>query len=266
MHFQLFKPSSILSQYIKYYWVLEANSNEGEICERVIPTENIELMFHYQNPFLMKHNNILTKQPQSLISGINNSYKDVSTNGCSGVIAVSFYPLGACNFFDFPLIEIENNVINLDDIYKEKVCSIEEQILSAKTLQQRINIIEKYLLKKLKPVHHSDTTLIDKSLSLINQSKGQISAVNVSEKLSISTKKMERKFSTLIGKTPKQYIKIIRLHEVIKSLSNSRSKYFTELAYENGYFDQAHFIKDFKDLSGYTPKEFVSKYPCLSTQ
>ena len=54
MRFQIIKPTGILTQFIKYYWVMEKSSLEEDVCERVIPTGNIDLMFHYKNSFKVK--------------------------------------------------------------------------------------------------------------------------------------------------------------------------------------------------------------------
>lgn len=262
MHFQFVKPSGFLCQYIKHYWILEAEDSDGEVCERVIPTGNIELMFHYKKTFVIKTAGQTSKQPRSLVSGISSNFSDVTTCGESGVIAVTFYPHGASHFLSFPLSEIENASIDLSDVFNSKVKEVEEQVCTVNSLVERIGIIERFLLKCFKPVNNNDLLLIKKGVALINQSKGQINASELSVKLLYTNKSLERKFSALLGKTPKQFIRIVRFQGVIQSFSNQRNKYLTQLAYENGYFDQAHFVKDFKALSGYTPKEFFALGPC----
>ncbi len=102
-------------------------------------------------------------------------------------------------------------------------------------------------------------------MELINQSKGQINASELPRKLLLTNKSLERKFSALLGKTPKQFIRIVRFEGAILNLSKPGKpgdKYLTQMTYENGYFDQAHFAKDFKSLSGYTPKEFLALASC----
>jgi AraC-like DNA-binding protein len=69
---------------------------------------------------------------------------------------------------------------------------------------------------------------------------------------------LSRKFSSSIGISPKQLAKIIRLQATLKTLLNKDVSKLTDLAYENEYFDQAHFIKDFKEFTGLTPKAFYS--------
>lgn len=262
MNFQYIKPSKFLSQYIKHYWVLEADDSEGEVCERVIPTGIIEWMFHYGNTFVVRNSEEEKLQPRSFVSGINSNYTDVFTRGESGVIAVTFYPHGASHFLPFPLSEIENVSIDLGDIFNAAIMDIEDEISAANSVMERIGIIERFLLSRFQPIKNNDLLLIKESIKLINQSKGQIFASDLSKRLFLTNKSLERKFSTFLGKSPKQYIRIVRFQSTIESLSNINNRQLTEFAYENGYFDQSHFIRDFKTLSGYTPKEFLSLGPC----
>ena len=76
------------------------------------------------------------------------------------------------------------------------------------------------------------------------------------KKNKISRRQLTRKFSSTIGLSPKQLSKTIRLQASLKTLLTQKVTKFTDLAYENEYFDQAHFIKDFKAFTGLTPKEF----------
>jgi AraC-like DNA-binding protein len=264
MHFQYIKPSGWLSQYVRYYWILESEVSDGEVCERVIPTGNIELMFHYKNPFQVRSASTPYHQPRSLITGITNSYSDVSTHGESGVIAVTFYPHGACNFFRFPLSEIENIHVPLRDIFNQEIRALEEKICEADSCEKRVEIVEIFLMSRFNPVANRDLSLIQQGVQLINRSRGQISASVLSGELFLTGKSLERKFATLLGKTPKQFIRIIRFQGVIQDLSRLGDRQLTGLAYENGYFDQSHFVKDFKDLSGLTPKDFLALGPCQS--
>lgn len=264
MHFQYIKPTGWLSQFIRHYWILESGVDEGEVCERVIPTGNIELMFHYRKPFVVRNAPDPVEQPRSLITGITDRYSDVSTHGESGVVAVTFFPHGACNFFRFPLSEIENTHVPLRDIFNREVRAVEEQICEADSCEKRVEIIEQFLMSRFNPIANRDLSMIRQGVDLINRSRGQISASVLSGELFMTGKSMERKFAALLGKTPKQFIRIIRFQGVIQDLSNLGSRQLTGLAYDFGYFDQSHFVKDFKDLSGLTPRDFLALGPCQS--
>ncbi len=265
MQFQTISPSAPLAPFVKHYWVLEACNKDGIIKERVIPTGNIEIMFHYRKPFssILPTGESRT-QDRSMISGINHSWFDVNTNGESGAIAITFYPGAAANFFDLPLIELEGKSIHLEDIAKGKTHSTEEQLAEAATLQERIRIIENFLLKRLCPTPAQDMKLIRQGVGIVKNFKGQIKATELAQKLCTTPKTLERKFALYVGNTPKQFIKIIRFHEAITTITSIKPGQLTQHALENGYYDQAHFIRDFKAYSGYTPKEMISDNFCTS--
>lgn len=241
---------------------MESASYEEDIMERVIPTENIQLMFHYKNPFVVHHSdNSILKQPQSIISGLSDTYSDVSTNGETGVVFISFYPTGACHFFNFPLSEIANQSIDMSDILGSEIKQIEEFLYYTNSVNEKISVIENFLIRRYSPIPSHDNLLIQKGIDIIKNHKGQINASTLSGSLSITSKTLERKFSQYLGKTTKQVIRLMRFQEVLKDFSKNKDLILTERAYNNGYFDQSHFIHDFKTYSGYTPKEFAAKYP-----
>lgn len=266
MNFQIIHPSGFLSNFIKYYCFMESSSEEEDIVERVIPTESIQLMFHYKNPFVVQHpNSSIIKQPRSIITGLSENYSDVSTNGESGVVFIYFYPTGACHFFNFPLSEIENQSLNMFDIIGTEIKQIEETLFSTESIEGKISVIEEFLIRRYSPIPSNDNYLIQKGINIIKETKGQIRASALSGNLSITPKTLERKFSQYLGKTTKQVIKLIRFQEVLNDFSNHKDVILTERAYNYGYFDQSHFIHDFKTFSGYTPKEFATRYPDFST-
>ena len=81
----------------------------------------------------------------------------------------------------------------------------------------------------------------------------------------MTNKTLERKFAKYIGKTPKQFIKLIRFQHILSELQHTSYNNLSVFAYENGYYDQAHFIRDFKTYAGLTPKAFYRKYCVLTT-
>jgi AraC-like DNA-binding protein len=261
MKFKIVSPSGFLRKYIKYYCFMDSDTHDGDVTERVIPTENIQLMFHYKNPFVVYNKTgSATRQPRSIVSGLSNTFSDVSTFGDAGVVFVLFHPAGACHFFEFPLVHIENKSINLSDIFTTEISQVEDDLFLERSIAGKILVIEKFLTKKFSPIPSYDDLIIQNGVDYIRHCKGQINAGILSDKLSTTSKTLERKFSRYLGKTPKQVIKLIRFQKVITDLSTIQYSNLTEYAYRNGYFDQAHFIKDFKEYSGYTPKEFIAKY------
>lgn len=241
---------------------MESDIYDEDVMERVIPTENIQLMFHYKSPFVVFHSNdSVIRQPRSIISGLSDNYSDVSTAGETGVVFISFHPIGACHFFNFPLSEIENQSVDLTDIFNSEIRQIEELLYIKDTISGKVSVIENFLIRRYSPISSHDGILIQKGIEIVKNCKGQTNAKYLSECLYTSPKTLERKFAKYLGKTTKQIIKLMRFHEVLHNLSGINELSLTEHAYNNGYFDQSHFIHDFKSYTGYTPKEFSVKYP-----
>ncbi|MDP4276906.1 MAG: helix-turn-helix domain-containing protein [Bacteroidota bacterium] len=262
MNFQIVQPSGFLSNYIQRYCFMESDKHEKTIVERVIPVEHIQLMFHYRNPFTEYHpDESIVKQSRSILSGLTDSFSDVSTNGETGVVFVSFYPAGACHFFRFPLSEIENRSIDLSDIFGQQVRQVEERLYLSRSIKEKVSVIEHFLAGLYSPVPLYDSLLIGKGVDLIKHNNGQNNAALLCDQLSVTPKTLERKFSRYLGKTTKQVIKLFRFYGVLHDFTNDKCTSMTERAYRNGYSDQSHFIRDFKSFSGYTPGEFTSKYP-----
>jgi len=241
---------------------MESDMNEPDLVERVIPTEGIQIMFHYKTPFVVLHpNQLITSQPKSFVSGLSDSFSDVSTNGATGVVFVNFYPLGASFFFNFPLSELENQNVDLSDIFKSEMIEVEDQLHQKQTIRERVQVIEHFFIRRFNPIGNHDQMLIRKGIEMIKTHKGVVSAKTLSESLYTTPKTLERKFSHYIGKSTKQVIKLMRFQDVLSDFKPSKIMNLSEFAHQKGYFDQSHFIHDFKSYTGYTPKEFAQKYP-----
>lgn len=123
---------------------------------------------------------------------------------------------------------------------------------TATTDKQRIKIVEQFLLSQHKDIHTDK--LIVEAVRLIYQTKGTIRIKELNEKLFISQSPFEKRFRKVVGTTPKKFASIVRFNTVLDSFDKTKS--LTEICYENGFFDQAHFIKDFKQFTGDTPENF----------
>lgn len=265
MHIQILQPTGILKGFIRHYCLMEITASEAKLQERVIPIENIQLMFHYKKPFAVcRPDQTFLQQPYTILSGLANTFSDVTTQGESGVIFVEFLPAGACPFFKFPMSELENKSIDLTDALGQEVRQVEEQLYNASTVNDKISLVEQFLLKNFSPIALHDYLLVQKGIKIIMKHGGQIPAAALASSLAVSAKTLERKFAAYVGKTPRQFGKLIRFRKILADFSMVKNINLTEYAYRNGYFDQSHFIRDFKMYSGYTPKEFLLKYPEFS--
>jgi len=250
MKFDKHLPSNKLQPYIKHFVVSESNL-ENEY--KVFPSSGLVIGFQYKGQLSTIHNSTENKLTSAGITGISDSYKIFRNSANIGTILVYFTEIGFTHFSTNPANELFNLSISLEDIFdKNEVRKVEEKLAFATTDQQRINIIELFFLSQLKDIQ-TDKLIIE-AVKLIYQSKGTIRIKELNDKLCISQSPFEKRFRKIVGTTPKKFASIIRFNSVLSNLSNTKS--LTEICYENNFFDQAHFIKDFKQFTGDTPENF----------
>ena len=261
LKYQTISPSSKLEAFIKCYWTLDGSLIEKQ---RIIPDGCVEMIFHYGDlykQYLEGENYII--QPRCFVFGQVTRALDIEPTGNTGIIAVRFHPEGFTPFCTLALSEIENKGIPLHQIFEKNGALLEQEVLNAENNERRINIIESFLLAQITKSESIDR-IVQLSVKTLLSSKGNLSVKNLSANSDIHRRQLERRFSKSIGLSPKQLSKVIRLQATLKIFSNKNIGSLTEVAHEGGYFDQAHFIKDFKEFTGVTPKYFYSENLRLS--
>lgn len=256
MDYQTYKPSEELAYYVKCYWTLESPKEEIPEKQTIVPDGCMEMIFHYGDlyrQYLETGNSII--QPKCFVIGQLTSPLAIEPTGKTGIFSVRFYPNGFLPFATIPVKEMENTAVSLEKLFTNDGQEIEQRILTANSTPERIKLIETFLLNRL-----ADTVTIDRivksTVETILTANGQLSVDELSKQSKTNRRQLERKFSSAIGLSPKQLSKTIRLQATLKMLLTKKITSLTALAYENEYYDQAHFIKDFKHLTGFTPKEF----------
>jgi AraC-like DNA-binding protein len=258
MDYRVFNPSPELQPFVKCFWTLENTVTENPVKQRVVPDGCMEMIFHYGDlyrQYFEDGSSVL--QPKSFVFGQITRFLEIEPTGITGTISARFHPDGLLPFIQVPVSDLENKAVSLDELFGDAGRVLEEEVLSKNTNTGRIEIIETFLLSHLQSPHSIDK--ITKScVDVILQSNGQLNLIELAEKHNINRRSMERKLSSVVGISPKQLAKIIRLQAALRMLEKKQFTSLTSLAYENGYYDQAHFIKDFKDFTGLSPKSFYA--------
>ncbi len=168
-------------------------------------------------------------------------------------ILVKFKPCEAALFFKEPLQNFSEVSISLYDFLpRQVVLGVEEQLTKDSNNLQKISTIENFLLSLFS--NNRSNNLIRTAVQKIVLSNGTIKIKALASILNISLDAFEKQFRKIAGTSPKQVSSIVRLPSLINTKYNNRS--LAEIAYDYGYFDQSHFIKDFKMFTGKTPLDY----------
>lgn len=250
------KPTGILSKYINNYFIVETDNSQDYLpYERVYPCGYATLVFHYGSPSIFqKKNSSKYIEPNLVICGQQTNYYDLSLSGKTGMILIVFRPHGVKSFFNFPITELLNENLSLHDLINNETIELEDKLFNSPNNSQRITLLENFLIKRL--IYNNEFERVEYALKIIENSKGQIKAQDIAHEVCLGIKQFERTFSKYVGMNPKKYASIVRFQNVIYMRRKHKNSSMFQLAFDNGYYDHAHFIHDFKSFTGLSPKEF----------
>ena len=256
MNYYTFKPPQILSNIVDHYWTLDGTIPAGQLyVHRTLANFFPELIFHYGGAFqeLITDNRIEKTFTTGLHSQTNQVRRFIAKERY-GIFGVMLQPYAIPLLFKIPSAEIKNELIDLISLLGQEGKDITEQILMAKDNFQRVKLMNCFLEQRMLPF---DRPEIVNATQLIYNSKGLVNIKNLSDQCCLSQRQFERKFIEHIGFSPKSFSRIVRFKSLLESYKKGDST-LTEVAYDFGYYDQAHFIQDFKQFSGYTPNRYFS--------
>lgn len=251
-------PAPEISSYVRFFWVLESNaSGEHPYIHRSLADGCCEIIFHYQGKFdEVLTDGSLVSSLYSGVSGPSQKFSRFCIREGFGIFGAYLYPFAVSLLFGIPTSALSNNIPDLATVLGQEGRDLEEQIILAPDNNTRIQILKIFITSKLRSFKSYQPSVVSAILHIINM-KGIVNVKDVAVQHNLSTRQFERNFKTWAGFGPKLYSRIIRF-QAATSKYKGKHKSLTEVAYDCGYYDQSHFIHDFKEFSGFHPKQYFS--------
>lgn len=258
MKFQTYTPSKKLQGLVRFYWVFELDRLVEPYIYRSMADSCFELIFHYKGSF----DELLEcgKRSESVLSCIHSQthrYRRFITDEAFGIFGVYLYPFAARQLLELSPVELTDRMPDLYSALGNQGKELEERIFLASDTKQRIQILSSFLEKQFHKGKLDDHPVISAVRHVIH-SKHNHTVRELADHFNLSERQFERKFKEYSGFSPKKYLRLVRFEEVCNRYDESSKKTLSELALSCGYYDQSHFIKDFKAFSGYNPSYFFS--------
>lgn len=245
-----------LLPFVKTYWFLEGNlPAEALQPERIFPDGCMELIIHYGDAFQKLNANNPEKQDSAFVFGQLEEYIELVPSSNIGVMGVKFHPHGLAQFTRLPVSAIKEQAVELRHIFQHGIEQLINSIGEAKNTRQRAALMDQFLLYHLLPAKRNEG-LVQAMISDIYNSNGATTVAELVRKYHNSERQIERIFLQEIGLSPKNFSRIIRFQQSFKLAASAES--LTRLALEAGYFDQAHFSREFKAFTGLTPRQYFN--------
>ena len=238
---------------------MEFNREENVKTQKIVPYGYCGLFFHYKET-CYQDDNIVGRRilPYSFFAGLTDQPIEIDFLGDTGTIAVNFYPTGLYHFLKSPIDELTNATVDSSNLWGYEIKHIQESLYEAENIIQRIEIVNNYLLHRFQRLTPKINGT-DHAQQLLLQTFGQQNIHELVKDLGVSMSTLERNFRKQIGLSPKHYARIIRFNRIFRIIRQHGFSDWHDILYECGYFDQAHFIKDFTQFTGETPRSYFSR-------
>jgi AraC-like DNA-binding protein len=251
MNIHRFPPSATLKPYIREYLIIEADEPAKT---KTIPDTSIVLTFRVSGEVFKADGREKCPLPLNAVAGLRNSVREFYYLQQTINLLVLLNEGGIKAFSRISAHELFCQSISTENLFQaSELDLLSEQLAETTTNNKRVEVVEAFLIRKL--IDNTPDVLIHYAASLIKQQNGMIRVKDLVKSLPISLDPFEKRFRTVIGTTPKHYAGIVRLRNLINKYPGHAS--LTETSFEAGYFDQAHFIKDFRLFTGQSPKDFL---------
>ncbi len=235
-------PSDNLLHVVEHFWGVQWNlDGRPPYIQENLPHPSVHLVIEPGN---------------SRIHGVVSSKFTRKLEGKSWVFGIKFKPGAFYPFTKFPIATMTNKLVRLSKVFGAKGVAFDKKMVGLTGDQAKIACAEKFLYDHLPP-YDENVELINHIIEQVIADRTIIKVDDIAEMFTLKERTLQRLFSRYVGVSPKWIIKRYRLHEAVEQINTGKKIDWPGLALELGYFDQAHFIKDFKMLIGKSPEEYA---------
>lgn len=260
VHYQTLPPPPALAGLVRMFWAFEISGLNGqEYVYRSLADGCAEIVFHYRSRF----NELAELDPVapsfSHLHAQTQRFRRFVTKSDFGIFGAYLYPHALPILFGHSAASLTDQMPTLNESLGRAGSELEERIMLAPDNQCRANILSDFLLSRL-DAHKGPDSTIEWAIRRLFQTNGQISISELTDQTGYSIRHLERHFHNFAGFTPKRLARVLRF-QAATSARDLGQRSLTEIALDCGYYDQAHFIHDFRQFSGYTPSAYFHGRP-----
>jgi AraC-like DNA-binding protein len=247
-----FAPSPALAPFIRAYEIIETRE---AVTRMLLPDTCIIIGFRYAGSATLLNDVVQDdarrQLPNVCVTGLRTSVREMHTAANSGIILAKFRAAGAAPFFTSPLHHLFGTACPPGDQMEGDGDRI-DAIITAQTDDERVARVEQFLLARHRPAEPD--VIVGAALRAIGAAAGALRVRTLAQALGVSQDALEKRFRRTVGSSPKQFATIVRVRQAVELSRESPS--LTALALDAGYYDQSHFIRDFRAITGDAPGHF----------
>lgn len=230
--FREFPPSSRLASHVAAYWTVDFQPVPDNPGHRVIPDGCVDMIVDLLAP---------SSRQAAYVVGLTTQVEVLRFAQTRSVWGIRLYSESARAILKFPLSAFTANRVLLEDLWGREALDWVEKLRSARSIPERIEVVEHQLGRILASTEASPPALVHQSMQYIYEYKGNLSVKDLADKVSFSQRHLRRAFDEELGLSPKEMLGIVRFQSVLEELHGGNYSSLTDLALQHGYYDQSHF-------------------------
>lgn len=248
---RVFAPSPRLAPFVRAFEVIET---QDEMTHTLLPGTGLSVGFRYGGYARLLEGDASLPVPDSVISGLRATARRMNTSAGGGMVLAKFHEGGAAQFFDVPLHELFGSTLALEQLVPHAdVDRVSSRIAVEKEDAQRIAAFETFLLARLRPA--APDALVLAAVRAVHATFGAVRIGALASQLHISQDALEKRFRRVVGTSPKRLASIVRIRHALQAYRPGMS--LSLLSLEAGYYDQSHFIRELRAITGEAPQRFL---------
>jgi AraC-like DNA-binding protein len=260
MLYQRRKPRWPLSDFVELLWLYDGATPTHD-RERLMPTGSMDIVINLMDDEIRVYANddpaSVRRFRGSVFVGPHSEYFVIDTAEQARVAGICFKPGGAFVVIRPPAVELQNSHVGLHDLWGRAASDIRERLLEARTPDDKFRAMEDCLLAQLaRPLARHPA--VEYALGEIQARPGAQTVSAITDRIGLSPRRFIQVFSEQVGYTPKLFCRVRRFQQVLHAIHGRRSVDWADVALSCGYFDQSHFIHDFRAFSGISPTSYLA--------
>lgn len=255
MQSKFYIPHPLLREFVQCIMVIHAEvptADSAVICPYPPAPQN-SLFFYIHDRIKVKQegNTQFELQPRSVLVGpmMNRVMIDINKN--HKAVRVGFHPGGLYRLIGVPMTEMIDDHYDAADVFRAEIEQVNERLREAPDFDAIKEVVEQFLLRRVTTLKRA--LPFDKAMLELMRMNGNVSIEKIASFACLSLRQFERVSKDRIGIPPKLFARLIRFSKAYRLRENFPLLSWSHIAHECGYFDQMHFIRDFKQFAGVTP-------------
>jgi AraC-like DNA-binding protein len=251
------RPPPPLAAHVDMIWAAEREALPHD-RERMLPTGCVDIVIPLLQDSVIRFDGLESTEPQhfkgAVVQGPHDRFIVRGTGGASSVVGVHFKPGGARAFFGGALGDLRGRTVLLEDVWGPSVRTLRDDLQACASPSQRVRLLEVFLIGRMTMVDLDPVVAFALHRFQMAPSSAWIQPVQTES--GCSPAQFIQRFQSEVGLTPKRYTRVLRFNAVLGRLVRRGPREWAEVALDAGYFDQSHFIHEFKTLTGLTPSAY----------